>query len=82
MQYLMGHALQLSKTPCFCDSMSFFFFFLCACSVDKERGERDVHGDQTLCVREPHPPGELRERTGRGGLESWTGEGHPSHFFQ
>lgn len=59
-----------------------FFFFLCARSVDKERGERDVHGDQTLCVREPHPPGELRERTGRGGLESWTGEGHPSHFLQ
>lgn len=49
---------------------------LCVCFVDPERGQRAVYGDQTLCVREPHSPGELREKPWRGGLESRPGEAH------
>ncbi len=84
-QYQMGPVLWLSITreqaPCFCDSMS-MCFCVCVCFVDTERGEWDVYGGQTLCLREPHPPGELCKRTGWGGLESWTGEGHSLHFLQ
>lgn len=56
--------------------------YICPCFVDPERGQRHVHGDQTLCVGEPRPPGELRERPRGGGLESRTGEGHWLRFLQ
>lgn len=54
---------------------------VCVCSVDTKRGQRDVHGNQTLCVREPHPPGELCEKSGRGWLESRPGEDPSLHFL-
>lgn len=59
-----GQSTLSSWTPlptCLCPYM---------CFLDTKRGQPHVYGDQTLCVREPHSPGELCE----SGLESWTGE--------
>lgn len=55
----------------------------CSCfpCADTQRGQRHVHGDQALCVREPHPAGELREGTGGRELEPRTGTPHPWTAF-
>lgn len=40
-----------------------------------------MYGEQTLCIREPHPPGELCEGPGRGELEPRTGENLRAEFI-